>query len=37
MISLDSCTSMCRKGILSALFLLATISALIAVWGLYKE
>jgi hypothetical protein len=26
-----------QEGILSALFLLATISALIAVWGLYKE
>jgi hypothetical protein len=26
-----------QEGILSALFLLATISALIAMWGLYKE
>jgi hypothetical protein len=26
-----------QEGALSALFLLATISALIAVWGLYKE
>jgi hypothetical protein len=37
MISPVFCSGMFREGFFSGLFLLATVTALIAVWGLYRD